>query len=272
MDGATEADLVKNGAVRLGTGFNVRSYLDLAGRVAELQYRNRNHVLLFRGQSNDWKSVKGYTTLKPSIFRPLLGKTTLPRSVVTKRFIALLKAEELLEKGFRTLRRTGRQRVARERLLRWSVLQHYEVCATPLIDVTHSLRIAASFASLRGGREAFVYVLGIPNLSGAVTANAEGGLQVVRLASVCPPAALRPHIQEGYLLGEYPEMIGVTQSRHYKPFEMDFGRRLIAKFRLNPATFWSDPDFPPVPEQALYPKGKDWLEQLTADIAAQVAL
>jgi hypothetical protein len=123
---------------------------------------------------------------------------------------------------------------------------------------------------LKGGAESFLYVLAVPNLSGAVTANAEGGLQVVRLASVCPPAALRPHIQEGYVLGEYPEMIGLTQTKHYKPYEMDFGRRIVAKFRFDPRTFWGDPTFPAVPEEALYPKGRDWLERLTADIRIKV--
>jgi hypothetical protein len=117
---------------------------------------------------------------------------------------------------------------------------------------------------------AYLYVLAGPNLSGAITANAEAGLQVVRLSSACPPAAIRPHIQEGYLLGEYPEMVGVTQQSHYKPFEMDFGRRIVAKFRFNPRTFWSDPDFPKISSAALYPKDRDWLERLSSEITAEV--
>ena len=35
---------------------------------------------------------------------------------------------------------------------------------------------------------------------------------------------------------------------------MDFGRRLIAKFRYDPATFWKSPNFPRATEEALYPK------------------
>jgi len=30
----------------------------------------------------------------------------------------------------------------------WAILQHYGVCDTPLVDLTHSLRVAASFAHL----------------------------------------------------------------------------------------------------------------------------
>ena len=160
----------------------------------------------------------------------------------------------------------GRQRLSREPLLRWSILQHYEVCPTPLLDVTHSLRIAASFASLAEGSEAFLYVLGVPNLSGAITANTESGLQIVRLASVCPTAAIRPHIQEGYLLGEYPDMASAEQSALYRPHELDLGRRVIGKFRFDPKGFWDDQIFPRVSDAALYPRGKDWLESLTAEI------
>ncbi len=121
--------------------------------------------------------------------------------------------------------------------------------------MTQSLRIAASFASLGNEtNEAFVYALGVPNLSGAVTASSEAGLQIVRLASACPPEAVRAHIQEGYLLGEYPEISDFEQKAPYSAFEMDFGRRLIGKFRFNPLTFWHSPHFPRAGKDALYPK------------------
>ncbi|WP_073138753.1 FRG domain-containing protein [Muricoccus roseus] len=272
LDGSAAAELVTSGQVRSGRGFRVGSYPELAARVAELQYRNRHHVLLYRGQERDWRSVRGFTTLKPTIFRPPDGRKTLPDQLVEERYETLRLAEQRLAEGFEALRALGRQRVARERLLRWAILQHYEVCGTPLLDVTHSLRIAASFASLSVGTslsaddEACLLVLAVPHLSGAITASAEGGLQIVRLASVCPPSAMRPHLQEGYLLGEYPEMIGLSQKQHYRPFEMDFGRRIVAKFRFEPRAFWGDPAFPCVPREALYPATGDWLEGLAAGI------
>jgi hypothetical protein len=52
--------------------------------------------------------------------------------------------------------------------------------------------------------EVRLYVIGVPNISGAISASAEAGLQVIRLSSVCPPSAIRPNVQEGYLVGEYP--------------------------------------------------------------------
>jgi hypothetical protein len=44
------------------------------------------------------------------------------------------------------------------------------------------------------------------------------------------------------------------QNANYRHHEMDFGRRLIAKFRFNPATFWSSVNWPQATEDALYPK------------------
>jgi hypothetical protein len=136
-----------------------------------------------------------------------------------------------------------------------------------LLDVTQSLRIAASFASNKTKSEAYVFVLGVPNLSGSVTASAEAGIQIVRLASVCPPNALRPHIQEGYLLGEYPEMSDFDQKRNYGHFEIDFGRRLVAKFCFDPNEFWHARDpFPMITHEALYPDEDDELFKLTQSV------
>ncbi|MGB8842527.1 MAG: FRG domain-containing protein [Aliidongia sp.] len=270
---SSKIEVVTNGGVRTDPGHFVDKYRTLARQVAELQWRNRGHVMLFRGQSGDYLSPKSFTTMRPTIFRPPNGKSTLAKTLVEKRFAALDEADAALSDGFEKLRRTGRRQVARERLLRWSILQHYEVCPTPLLDVSQSLRIAASFASLGNPDEAYLYVVAVPNISGAITAHAESGLQIVRLSSVCPPSAMRPHIQEGFLLGEYPEMIGVAQARHYKHYEMDFGRRIIAKFRFNPSTFWSsDKDFPVVPRAALYPNTTDWLESLTTEIKNKAGL
>jgi hypothetical protein len=163
-------------------------------------------------------------------------------------------------------------RLRRHRILRWSILQHYEVCTTPLLDVTHSIRIAASFASLAEKETAYLFGLGVPNLSGAITASAEAGLQIVRLSSVCPPSAVRPHLQEGYLLGEYPEMAGYEQKENYFNYEIDFGRRLVAKFAFSPSSFWKNDNFPKVAKTALYPSAKnDPLYQLALGVKEQLA-
>jgi hypothetical protein len=265
----TQARGATNTQVRQGSGCTVTSFLDLATKVAELQFRNRDNVLLFRGQSEDYKNKKRSSTLKPTLFRSDRGPTTVPsQSQLERRFDILKAAERALITHYQNARLLGLDRMKRHRILRWALLQHYEVCKTPLLDVTQSLRIAASFAARESGNRAHVFVIGVPNLSGAVTASAEGGLQIIRLSSVCPPSAVRPHIQEGYLLGEYPEMADFAQKENYAHYEIDFGRRLVAKFHFDPKKFWDRhrDTFPVVPEHAFYPNASDPLYALTQTI------
>jgi hypothetical protein len=125
----------------------------------------------------------------------------------------------------------------------------------------------------RNAGEAFLFVLGVPNLSGAVTASAEASLQVVRLSSACPPDAVRPHLQEGYLLGEYPEISDFQQNAEYLYHEMDFGRRLVAKFRLKLETMWQSKNYTRASDEALYPREqRDPLLLLTQNLRASLDL
>jgi hypothetical protein len=250
------ATTVKCSAIRKGKGHRTGSFLELAKKIAELQFMNRDHVLLFRGQSGDYRNEKQNSTLKPTIFRPV-DKNIPWSATLSERFRVLESAEKALVDEYRKAKLPGLQRMERQRIVRWSILQHYEVCPTPMLDVTHSLRIAASFASHEATAEAYIFVVGVPNLSGGITASAEAGLQTIRLSSVCPPSAVRPHIQEGYLLSEYPEMSGFSQKELYQNYEIDFGRRLVAKFRFDPNTFWKRDTFPLVSKRALYPTEKE---------------
>ena len=272
FDNETEACAASNKAIRGGRGHLVGSYFELAMKVAELQFFNRDHVFVFRGQQRDYRTTRNNSMLKASIFRNQ-GKRVPSESVLGKRFDRLQKAEDALVEGYTSRRFKGFERVKRHRVIRWAILQHYEVCATPLLDVTHSLRIAASFASNQNNtEEAFVFAFGMPNLSGAVTASSEAGLQIIRLSSACPPDAVRPHIQEGYLVGEYPEIADLRQKAQYKIYEMDFGRRLLAKFRFNPSTFWQSENYLPLNDNALYPANhRDQLLSITEEIKESIS-
>jgi len=270
-DAASEARPATNKQIRAGRGHLIQTFFELAKKVAELQYRNREHVLLYRGQKEDYLTTKGNSNLKASLFR--LNGTKVPTpGILAERFLTLREAEAGLVDRYAAQRFLGFDRLKRHRILRWAILQHYEVCRTPLLDATQSLRIAASFAARNNNTpKAFVFVFGVPNLSGAVTASSEAGLQIVRLSSACPPGAVRPHLQEGYLLGEYPEIADFEQKMHYDYYEMDFGRRLVAKFHFDPTKVWSS-NFPPVAEEALYPKAtRDPLFNLTEELKASLA-
>jgi hypothetical protein len=251
-----DATQCKCTAIRKADPHCVGSYFELANKVAELQFRNRDYVLMFRGQSKDHKNFQHNTSLKPSLFRDSSGRNPSPETLI-QRFQLLENAERSLADSYSQRQFLGNQWVKRHRIVRWAILQHYEVCPTPLLDVTQSLRIAASFATSANEEEAYVFVLGVPNVSGAITASAEAGLQIVRLSSICPPSARRPHIQEGYLLGEYPEIAEFEQKELYAHYEIDFGLRLIAKFRFNPQSFWQKEDFPVVGKNVLYPPPAD---------------
>jgi hypothetical protein len=73
------------------------------------------------------------------------------------------------------------------------------------------------------------------------------------------------------LLGEYPDIADFEQNAHYSHFEMDFGRRLVAKFKFDPTTFWKNPNFPKASDEALYPKDhRDPLLSVAQDVKANL--
>ncbi|WP_445292621.1 FRG domain-containing protein [Ciceribacter sp. T2.26MG-112.2] len=140
---------------------------------------------MLRGQTRDYRSGEA-TTLKPSILRSRDGRYP-GRTELDRRFTRLRNAERALTEQFRLYNIPDpKQRVSKHRVVRWAILQHYEVVETPLLDVTLSPRIAASFASMRNRGWGYLYVLAVPNISAAVTSSAETGLQIIRLSSVCP--------------------------------------------------------------------------------------
>jgi hypothetical protein len=242
--------------------------MELARKTAELQFRNPELELLFRGQRRDYRNLKGNSSLKPTLLR---GERATPArlpaaEVLERRYERLRSAEQQLITLFDAQELPARSQLRRQRILRWAILQHYEICDTPLLDVSRSLRIAASFATVDADEEAFLFVLGVPSLSGVLSVSIESGLQTVKLAGICPPMALRPHIQEGYLLAEFPELGAFDQKVEYEHYETDFGRRLLAKFRFNPTTFWNDANFPVIPRSALYPDAHDSLHKLLTAI------
>ena len=255
-DDGKNAEVSDCRAVRTSGGHPVDDFFELAAKIAELQFRNRDYVLFYRGQRRDWaNSYQQHigSTLRPTIFRP--PNPAAGSNWLSERFEKLKEFEARLVQLFQDEDFIGFDEIAKYRILRWAIIQHYEIHPTPLLDVTQSLRIAASFASQKNDtNDAFIYVLGVPNVSGAITASAEAGLQTIRLSSVCPPTAMRPHIQEGYLLGEYPEIGDIAQKNNYALHETDFGKRLVAKFRFNPEDFWTKSgQFQRVGPKALYP-------------------
>jgi hypothetical protein len=122
--------------------------------------------------------------------------------------------------------------------------------------------VACSFSAAKGATDpSYLYVLGLPQISGSVTASSEQGIQIIRLSSICPPGALRPHFQEAYVAGEYPTVDTVEQKAEYKRGEFDFARRLLCKFVLPTDGFWSR-DFQSINRSALFPDQQDKLKPI----------
>lgn len=221
---------VSIGAIRAGRGWRVSSFPELVKCVAELGYRNRSYNLLFRGQSQDWKNTKGTSEVYPSICRRRENQKRLPTSHVIQRDLRLKECvrslRELLQKDS----------VAGDLFLfdeyHVEILQHYEICLTPMVDVTQNLRVAASFA-LRGTPKGYVLVFGMPHPTGSISHVVDQNMVMVKLQSVCPPRALRPHFQEAYLVGRLP----FTPE---KAAGDNLARRLIGKYELDNSEggFW----------------------------------
>ncbi len=229
-----------------GDGFSVGTYRELVEHSASLSYLNKDHLLFYRGQGIDYKNKSDKSTFYPSIYRD----DYLPKREVEHRFDILSQASNRLIELLSSRTKDGTHELKRKKYIQWSILQHYEVCGTPLIDFTHSLRVACSFALLNNkNSHAYVYVFALPYITNRISINSEHDLVNIRLLSICPPDALRPYFQEGYL--------AATSDIEYEydsKSELDFNRRLIVKFKIpNSNTFWGR-DFKILPKSALYPK------------------
>jgi hypothetical protein len=219
--------------------------------------QNTRFNLFYRGQIDDYKDNNGRTKLYPSIFRP--ERKRLSAVVVKTRFERLNALIKTLVTNRFNLGLLSPLTVHDEYWL--SLLQHYGICPTPLLDLTQSLRVAASFAlldtetrSLR--KDGYVYVLGMPHLHGCISSFADDRMVIVKLQNVCPPQALRPHFQEGYLVGRWP---GTT----FKEKEDNFAYWLVGKYRLdNTEPGFFDDKFPPIPADSLLPEKDPFMDQI----------
>jgi hypothetical protein len=227
----------------------VDTYDELVKDVAQILYRNRNLTLFYRGQNSDYKN-EGKTTIMSSIFRK---KDEDKRLMLKERFEILDQKVDGLKSVFKkqTLPLAGTSLLSKYPEIAWSLLQHYEICDTPLLDLTHSLHVACSFAFDRNkGDTGIIYVLGMPWQTDAIGYNTYEELVNIRLLSVCPPQAQRPFFQEGYLAGPFPNY----QLDHPdRVNQFDFARRLVAKFEIpmHSKDFWGT-GFNRIPREKLY--------------------
>jgi hypothetical protein len=140
-----------------------------------------------------------------------------------------------------------------------------------LLDLTQSLRVAATFAlsdpqTSQTQQTGYVFVLGLPHAPACLAPMLDEAMTIVRLQSVCPPNAYRPHFQEGYMVGRWP-----LSTEKLKGDNAAY--RMIGKYRLDNSTgqFW-DSDFAPLPTAALFPGNDafgDRLKQALGPLTAE---
>ena len=260
--------------------WEVRSFFDLMEKVAFLGSMNKRSVLFFRGQEADFEPL-------PRLFRASWSCLYEPDKQF--RITAGNRGsywQELISLGAEVFEVCDEMGLPRWRGMRdsrevqWAVIQHYGLWPTPLIDVTSSLRVAASFAL--GGSEAgttekvgYLLVVGLPHTTGSITFDIDQQLCLARLSSACPPEAKRPHYQDGFLVGRFP-IYEVRDDNLVK--RSSLSRRLIAKFKLidhgrgqdgsDEGRFWND-DFPVVTEIGTMPIQDSFRQRLEAEFGPQ---
>jgi hypothetical protein len=232
--------------VTASDGYEIGTYPELVEAVASIGYLNHKHDLFFRGQATDHRKASTGRYAFFSEVYPTAYRAT--GSLSEKALGVRLKHLEVMSKRLAaTYPYVTKKRIRKHMELRWALLQHYGVCRTPLLDVTQSLRVAASFASLdNDGEHGWLFLFGLPNANGSISFHVDDNIVLVRLQSVCPPEAKRAHFQEGYLVGHYP-----LSQRKYRNLNLD--GRMLAKFKLRMDTLWSR-DFPMIPRSALMPE------------------
>lgn len=235
--------------IRSNSGFPVKSFRELIDEISIVTIRNKTYEMFYRGQTTDYKDSQSIyykdktpkTIIYPTICRPEKKedgayKHSIRKEQIANRYNQLYNMVDS---------------VAKKRSLLpeyyFALFQHYDIIPTPLIDITQSLRVAASFA-LRGSKSGFVYVLGLPFPNQSISHYADIGIVLVKLQNICPVNALRPRYQEGYLVGKYPFY-------PLKEVSDNLARRLVAKFYLDNSNddFW-DTNFQPIPDDVLFPK------------------
>jgi hypothetical protein len=239
--------------------FPVKTYTELVSLAAKVSYGNRAMFPLFRGQRMEYLTCSSAprTKLQPSLDRPCCGDVRLKKEVRQQRIDALDEATEELKMTAKKHFNIKNFDIEHFHEISWGILQHYGILPTPLLDLTQSLHIACSFAALDNDTDTgVVYMLGIEELSPAISFSYFNRSLVMRLSSVMPDRALRPLYQEGYLIANFPRS-------YWGDDKQDFSNRLLAKFSFNPhnKTFW-DKGFGKIPKDVLLPKNDSMIALL----------
>ncbi len=167
--------------------YKVHRYTELVYLVSHLRFLNKEHFILYRGESKEHLNDNTLSFL-PTIFRSDSDFEELKNK--TEKLGELEELKEFCDEN--------------KEIVIQSFIQHYGLCKTPYLDLTQSLRIAYSMGLINAGQanepreKIYVYLFALPYPCHYIT-NVQD-ITMVNLTSICPPLALRPQLQEGYLV------------------------------------------------------------------------
>jgi len=232
------------------TPIKIETFHDLVIEIAELAYLNPDYMLFFRGQGSLIKN-KTNATLYPSIYR-YESKIDIDNEFevldyASNKLVQIINKEKIKIGNIDEIKRIKK--------MQYAILQHYEVCKTPYLDVTHSIRIACSFASNSNTEKGNIYVLALPYLTGRISVDSEDDITNMRLISICTNSAKRPFFQDGYLVGTE-----FTDKNYTKKSILDLNNRLVAIYEFdNDLSFWGSNETC-VKNHVLYPENDPMIE------------
>src|SRR4030042_5776915 len=160
--------------VRISEGYPILNFRSLVNQISDVTLWNREFEMFYRGQQKDYKDKNGKTVIYPRICRPekhpnggyrkrILPKTIKDRYCRLYDFInSTSKKDRFLDEYY------------------FALIQHYELMPTPLIDITQSLRVAATFA-LRNSTSGYLYVFGMPYPNGSISHFIDQRIVLVKL-------------------------------------------------------------------------------------------
>jgi hypothetical protein len=98
-------------------GYYIKTYRELVEQVAKLAYLNKDYLLFFRGQSNDYKNKADKSTFYPTIYR----SDYLTQQELDYRFDKLYSASKILAELFKKNKIEGQYELRRKKYIQWSI-------------------------------------------------------------------------------------------------------------------------------------------------------
>ena len=225
-----QSSRVTPGSILASGPIDVYSYRDLLEHNAEVSSLNTRYSIFYRGQDSEYFDQHGRVSIQPSIYR---GARREKPEELGARFRKLDKMVECLRKACSSPDFPELDDKLGRTVNCWAIIQHYCLFDTPLVDVSQSLRVACAFALK--GREGdlpaesapVVYAVALPFAAGPLTLDDNEGLYLMKLDALMPSLALRPFMQESYLVGDEMISKGVDDIA-----AADLRKRVVASFRL----------------------------------------